>query len=216
MPWSRVKAIRPCEVVDALPLQPLELLREVPDPVGQAVGQAGLAETAVAPLAPNAIGPASRTATRRDGSVSVRAIAVHRPVKPAPTIATSTSRCSPGPAADRRSGRRRGQWDRWGRGVADVGARQRRRHAMTIGRVMLAVPPREAGGGRGGIDRLDEVRDQYQLGPAIRSPRRDWGIRGARRHRHGAATFDPQPKPWTGRDQPSRSSWSDECRVDEP
>ena len=44
------------------------------------------------PLAPNATVSASRTTTRSAGSVSVSAIAVHRPVNPAPTIATSASR----------------------------------------------------------------------------------------------------------------------------
>ena len=47
------------------------------------------------PLAPNATVSASSTTTRRDGSVSVRAIAVHRPVNPAPMIATSASTRSP-------------------------------------------------------------------------------------------------------------------------
>ena len=47
MPWSRVKAIRLAQVGDALALEPLELVREVADAVGQAVGQRRLAEAAV-------------------------------------------------------------------------------------------------------------------------------------------------------------------------
>ena len=47
MPWSRVNAMRPAQVVDALALEALELVGEVADPVGQAVGQARLAEAAV-------------------------------------------------------------------------------------------------------------------------------------------------------------------------
>ena len=43
----RVNAIRPCEVGDALVLEALELVGEVEDPVGQAVGQRRLAEPAV-------------------------------------------------------------------------------------------------------------------------------------------------------------------------
>jgi hypothetical protein len=41
------------------------------------------------PDAPNPTDSCSRTTTRRLGSVSVRASAVHRPVNPAPMIATS-------------------------------------------------------------------------------------------------------------------------------
>ncbi len=48
------------------------------------------------PLAPKATVSASRTATRSVGSVSVSATAVHSPVNPPPTMATSTSSVSPG------------------------------------------------------------------------------------------------------------------------
>ena len=41
------------------------------------------------PLAPYATVSASRTTTRKAGSVSVRAMAVHSPVNPPPTITTS-------------------------------------------------------------------------------------------------------------------------------
>ena len=51
------------------------------------------------PLAPNATVSASRTATRSDGSVSVSAIAVHRPVNPPPMIATSTSQALARPSS---------------------------------------------------------------------------------------------------------------------
>ena len=81
------------QVVDALLLEALELVGEVADPVGQAVGQARLAEAAVPSARAEADGLGiSSTATRRPGSVSVRASAVHRPVNPPPTMATSTSR----------------------------------------------------------------------------------------------------------------------------
>jgi hypothetical protein len=40
------------EVLDPLPLQPRQLVGEVPDPVSQAVGEAGLAEATVAPARP--------------------------------------------------------------------------------------------------------------------------------------------------------------------
>ena len=96
MPCSRVNAIERPEVVDAFALEALELVGEVLDAVGQAVGQARLAEAAVAAARPEGDVSASSTTTRRAGSVSVRAIAVHRPVNPAPMIATSTSRRSSG------------------------------------------------------------------------------------------------------------------------
>jgi hypothetical protein len=41
------------------------------------------------PLAPKPTDSASRTTTRSEGSESVRAIAVHKPVKPAPITTTS-------------------------------------------------------------------------------------------------------------------------------
>ena len=57
------------------------------------------------PLAPKPTVSASRTVTRSEGSVSVRAIAVHRPGEPGPDDATSVAPsplsggCS-GPAGD--------------------------------------------------------------------------------------------------------------------
>ena len=52
MPCSRVNAISACEVLDPFLLQPRQLVGEVLDPVGQAVGQARLAEAAVAAARP--------------------------------------------------------------------------------------------------------------------------------------------------------------------
>ena len=83
MPCSRVKVTSPREVVDALPLEALELVGEVADPVREPVGQARLAEAAVAAAGPEGDVSASRTTTRSAGSVSVRAIAVQSPVNPA-------------------------------------------------------------------------------------------------------------------------------------
>ena len=104
IPSSRTNATSSGEVRDALRLEDVELVGEVAHPVGQAVGQRRLAEAAV-PAARPAADPvsASRTATRSDGSVSGSAIAVHSPVNPAPTIATSAGAV----AAERRPRRAR-------------------------------------------------------------------------------------------------------------
>jgi hypothetical protein len=56
------------------------------------------------PLAPNPTKAASTTTMRRVGSVSASRIAVHRPVNPAPTIATSVR------SAPRNGGRGSGRW----------------------------------------------------------------------------------------------------------
>ena len=53
MPCARVNSIRPVEVGDALVFETLQLVREVQDPVGQAVRQAASQNPPFRPLAPN-------------------------------------------------------------------------------------------------------------------------------------------------------------------
>ena len=79
------------------------------------------------PLAPNPTVSCSRTTTRSDGSVSVRAIAVHSPVNPAPTIATSAVGDAARAAAATGPGRRRRE------PVADRGRRIGHRWSSTRG-----------------------------------------------------------------------------------
>ena len=92
MPCSRVNAIERPEVVDALALEARRARRGSGGSRWRGRGSAIASQKPpFRPLAPKATVSASRTTTRSAGSVSVRAIAVHRPVNPPPTIATSAS-----------------------------------------------------------------------------------------------------------------------------
>ena len=95
MPCSRVNAIRPWRLSIPSRSSRSSSSGKWRIPLARPWVRLASQKPPLRPLAPKATVSASSTATRSAGSVSVSAIAVHSPVNPPPTIATSTSSASP-------------------------------------------------------------------------------------------------------------------------